>query len=562
MTTFDEENQKTKLGEIRKREEEEVAQLLAKRHGLPYLNLYGISINTDALRIITEEEALMAKIAAFNLIGKRVDVGILSPRNELTMQAMDKLDRKGYDVRVFMISEESLAKAWSHYKDISLAEASRAGALEISPKAIAEFIDKNKTIEDIKKTISSAIIAHNIYRTSIIIEDILAGAIITGASDIHIEPEEAYARIRYRLDGVLVDVLQFDLATLASITSRLKLVSGMKLNVKDKAQDGRFSIKMPDMEIEIRASILPGAYNESFVLRLLNPKSIQVPIEDLGINKTLFDVLMREIAKPNGMLLNTGPTGSGKTTTLYSFLRKIHTSEVKIITIEDPIEYHLPGIVQTQVDQEKGYDFLDGLRAALRQDPDVIMVGEIRDDNTAKIAVQSALTGHLVFSTLHTNNAAGTFARLINLGVSPKDISPALNVALAQRLTRKLCQFCKKEVPLTGDSKIMIENVLKSVRNKKEIEGLQTDKVFEAVGCEKCHGLGYKGRLGIFEAIIKSNELEKLLLSENFSEKEIKKISLDQGQLDMRQDGIIKILQGITSLDEVSRVIDINEEIL
>ncbi|MEI6420293.1 MAG: GspE/PulE family protein [bacterium] len=562
MTIFQEENQKTKLDEIRKKEEEEVAQLLSKRHNLPYLNLYGIAINTDALRLISEADARSANIAAFNSIGKKLDVGILSPKNELTMQTMDNLDRKGYDIRVFMVSENSLAKAWSHYKDISLAEASRAGALEISVKSITDFIATNKTLEDIKKTIADAIAGRGIYRTSVIIEDILAGAITTNASDVHIEPEEGYARVRYRLDGVLVDVLQFDLSTLASITSRLKLVAGMKLNIKDKAQDGRFSIKLPDTEFEIRASILPGAYNESFVLRLLNPKSIQVPLEEMGIEPTLYDALMKEISKPNGMLLNTGPTGSGKTTTLYSFLRKIHTPEVKIITIEDPIEYHLPGIVQTQVDQEKGYDFLAGLRASLRQDPDVIMVGEIRDDETAKIAVQSALTGHLVFSTLHTNNAAGTYARLINLGVSPKDISPALNVALAQRLCRKLCQYCKKEVVLVEEKKDLFNKIVVSIRNKKHTDGLQIEKMYEAVGCEKCHGLGYKGRIGIFEAIIKSNELEKLILNKDSSERDIKKLSLDQGQLDMRQDGIIKILQGITSLDELSRVIDINEEIL
>jgi type IV pilus assembly protein PilB len=561
MVDFNDQKQNEKLDEIRKREEEEVTQILANRNHVPYINLWPVAIQTDALSVIPESEALEAEIAAYQMVGNKLQVAIKSPRKESTMQTLDKLDRKGYEIFVHMASDESLKKAWSRYKEISLAQITHGGSLEISVKAIEKFLQENKTLEDIKRTVDGAIIGKNIYRISVIIESILAGALQLGASDVHMEPEEDYARLRYRLDGVLVDVLQFDLTTLHSVVNRIKLISGMKLNITSKAQDGRFSIKLPDMEIEVRASILPGAYAESFVLRLLNPKSIQVPIEDLGIEPALFKALMIEISKPNGMLLNTGPTGSGKTTTLYSFLRKIHSPEVKIITIEDPIEYHLPGIVQTQVDHEKGYDFLAGLRAALRQDPDVIMVGEIRDSETAGIAVQSSLTGHLVFSTLHTNNAAGTYARLINLGINPRDISPALNVALAQRLVRVLCKFCKKEVPLVGEQKELFDKVINSVRNKKLVEGLTTDKVWEAVGCDKCHA-GYKGRIGIFEAILKSKELEDLLVTGSGGEREIKKLSLDQGQMDMRQDGIIKILKGVTSLDELGRVIDINEEIL
>ena len=562
MVDFNEDKKDEKLEEIRKREEEEVTQILAKRNQLPYINLWPVAIQTDALGVIPESDAIAAQIAAYQIVGNKLNVVIKSPRNEKTIQTLDKLDRKGYEIYVHMASDESLKKAWARYREISKAQESHGGTLEISVKAIQEFIEKNKTLEDIQKTVDTAITGKNVYRISVIIESVLAGAIQLSASDIHIEPEETYARLRYRLDGVLVDILKFDLTTLHGVVNRIKLISGMKLNITSKAQDGRFSIKLPDMEIEVRASILPGAYAESFVLRLLNPKSIQVPIESLGIEPALFDALMHEISKPNGMLLNTGPTGSGKTTTLYSFLRKIHSPEVKIITIEDPIEYHLPGIVQTQVDHEKGYDFLAGLRAALRQDPDVIMVGEIRDGETAGIAVQSSLTGHLVFSTLHTNNAAGTYARLINLGINPRDISPALNVALAQRLVRVLCKFCKKEAPLVGEQKELFDKVIASVRNKKLIEGLTTEKIYEAVGCDKCHGLGYKGRIGIFEAILKSKELEDLLVGGMGGEREIKKLSLDQGQMDMRQDGIIKILKGQTSIDELGRVIDMNEEIL
>jgi type IV pilus assembly protein PilB len=290
------------------------------------------------------------------------------------------------------------------------------------------------------------------YKISRLLEIIIAGALALKASDVHIEPEEKFVRIRYRLDGVLTDILHFDKETFRLLLSRIKLLSGMKLNLTG-AQDGRYSIILENTEIEIRTSILPSAYDESIVMRVLNPTSISVPLESLGIPRKLLSVLLKEIDKPEGMILTTGPTGSGKTTTLYAFLRKVYTPEIKVITIENPIEYHLEGIVQTQVNTDKGYTFLEGLRSALRQDPDIIMVGEIRDRETAEIAVNSALTGHLVFSTLHTNNAAGTFPRLIDLGVNPKVITSALSVSMAQRLVRKLCPECMKKIKLKVEIK-------------------------------------------------------------------------------------------------------------
>jgi type IV pilus assembly protein PilB len=558
----DEDKTKTKLDYLRRQEEEEVVQLIARRNGYAYVNLHQISINTDALRLIPENEALAAKMGAYELINKKLSVAIMSPKNPLTMQVLDRLDRAGYELKIFVASESSLEKIWGHYQDLSYAQTTRAGSLEISAQSIADIISKAKDIPGIKQLIQDAVSSHQSYRVSIIIETILAGALGTGASDIHLEPEETYARLRYRLDGVLVDVLDFDNDTLKSLIARLKLLSGMILNIHNKAQDGRFSIKLSDKEIEIRSSILPGAYSESMVMRVLHPDSISVKVEELGMDQWLLDILLKEITKPNGMILTTGPTGSGKTTTLYSFLRKIHTPEIKIITIEDPIEYHLPGIVQTQTDADAGYTFLAGLRAALRQDPDVIMVGEIRDAETAGIAVQSALTGHLVFSTLHTNDAAGTFPRLVNLGINPRDTVSAMNVAMAQRLLRKVCQNCHKQVPLTAEQKTFFGKVTDSIRNRKLVEGIQTENIYEAVGCEKCNGTGYKGRIGIFEIILKNEALQQELIKENPNEKAIKKIGLDQGMLDMRQDGILKILRGLTTLDELSRVIDLDEEIL
>ncbi len=322
------------------------------------------------------------------------------------------------------------------------------------------------------------------------------------------------------------------------------------------------SVHARDSDIEIRTSVLPGAYNESVVLRVLNPKSIAVTLDESGIDPKLFAVIQKQISRPNGMILTTGPTGSGKTTTLYAFLRKVHTPDIKIITIEDPIEYHLPGIVQTQTENDKGYTFSQGLRAALRQDPAIIMVGEIRDAETAKIAVNSAQTGHLVFSTLHTNNAAGTFPRLIDLGINPKVITSAINIAMAQRLVRKLCTQCHKETPLSDEQKALIKNVFKiNIPAEDAPLANQQNHFIAGDGCAACNMTSYKGRIGIYEAILTDDTIGKVVL-ENPSEHEIKKAALSQGLLDMRQDGIIKVLRGVTSFEELDRVIDLNEEFL
>lgn len=556
--TFDEDKQDKKLDEFRKKEEEDIAQILAERHGIEYVDLMPVPINMDALRLVPEAEAIEAKIAGFSLIGKRVKVAVVSPINPKTTQAIDRLVSNGYEVTVAVASPTSLAKAWARYKDLSFSTETKAGALEVSSEEIKGFLAEIKTIEDVKKQILEIIKLKKGFRISKILEIVLSGALATKASDIHIEPEEGYARLRYRLDGMLTDIASFDLETFGLILSRIKLLSGLKLNIKTEAQDGRFSVHIAD-DIEIRTSVLPGAYNESIVLRLLNPKSIQVPLEDLGIPEKLLKVLMEQIDKPNGMVLTTGPTGSGKTTTLYAFLRKVYNPGVKIITIEDPIEYHLPGIVQTQVNVDKDYTFALGLRSALRQDPDIIMVGEIRDEETAKIAVDSAETGHLVFSTLHTNSAAGSFPRLIDLGINPKTMTSAINIALAQRLVRKLCDKCKKERPLNPDEKKYTDKILSDLSDPSAGEGVQHEKVWDAVGCPECNMLGYRGRIGIYEAILTDEALEEAVRGKA-SEREIRKATKKQGILSMEEDGIVKVLKGVTSIDELRRVIELGAE--
>lgn len=555
---FDEDKQNQRVDELKKREAENLAQMLSDKYGIPYIDLSVTPVNIEALRVIKEQESHDANVVAFNILDKKVSVGILAPEHPKTQEMLKSLEEKGYTILPHLVSAESLKKVWTRYKDLSFSFETQSGALDISNDQILDFIKSVHTIGDVKKIIEEILTLKKNYKISKLFEIILAGALSTKASDIHVEPEETYARLRYRLDGVLVDILSFDLDTYNLLVSRIKLLSGLKLNIKEKAQDGRFSIKLGTDDIEIRTSVLPGAYNESIVLRVLNPNAISVPLEDLGIHPKLLQTLLKEMAKPNGMILNTGPTGSGKTTTLYAFLKKMHSPEVKIITIENPIEYHLPGIVQTQTSEEKGYTFVEGLRSALRQDPDIIMVGEIRDSETAETAINSALTGHLVFSTLHTNNAAGTYPRLIDLGVNPKTITSAITIAMAQRLVRKLCESCKKETPLDGATKALVEKTVAGIQDTTYLEAIQKEKVWSAVGCDKCNNTGYKGRLGIYEAIISDSAIEKIVI-ENPSEREIAVAALPQKIPTLAQDGILKVLKGITSLEELQRVVEIAE---
>ena len=555
MVQFDEEKSNERVNALRKKEEEELASTLSGYHGVPYLDLSTHPINIDALRIVKEADARAAEIGVFNAIDKKIDVAVISPKNEKTAEAIEDLRRRGYIPEVFMVSHQSLEKVWERYKDLSYSLETKSGALDISNDDILEMTKSVHSLADIKKLIEEVLLTKHAYRISKILEIILAGAINLNASDVHLEPEERDLRLRFRIDGILTDVLHFDSETFELLLSRIKLVSELKLNVKEKAQDGRFSIKLTDIEIEVRTSLLPGPYGESVVMRILNPNSIAIDLEKLGIHPRLLEIFKKEIRKPNGLILTTGPTGSGKTTTLYAFLKKIYTPDIKVVTIENPIEYHLEGIVQTQAEAPKGYSFAEGLRSALRQDPDVIMVGEIRDDETAGVAINAALTGHLVFSTLHTNNAAGSFPRLLDLGVNPKVISSALIISIAQRLVRTLCQDCKKEVPLEGANKKTIDQIIETIPDPIYLEGIQRDQIWSAVGCPKCSGLGFKGRIGIFEAILVDAEIEKMIIT-NPSERDIREAAKSQKLLTLAQDGIIKVLSGVTTLEELDRVVD------
>ncbi len=426
----------------------------------------------------------------------------------------------------------------------------------ISSQINVEIQKKIKSILDFKEEIEEFLDKN----LSELLEIILGGGIHLDASDIHIEPVETQAKMRARIDGVLQDITIINHQIYENLLSRIKLLSGIKLNISDRPQDGRFSILIEPPtssfgggSIEIRISTLPSEYGESIVLRILNPKSL-IDLEALGLREDLLNLFKKEIKKPNGMIIVTGPTGSGKTTTLYAFLKKIQNPEIKIITIEDPIEYHLKGISQTQVNPAKGYDFSSGLQSIMRQDPDVILVGEIRDSKTCQIALQAALTGHLVLTTLHTNDAAGTIARLTSLEGNLANIGPAINLVVAQRLIRKLCEKCSQ---LELVSSLILEKLKKNLKGfPKEVKSplLKANlKIRKAKGCKYCNFTGYRGRIGIFEVILIDDEMEKFILK-NPSIAAFRELAMKKGMVTMYQDGLIKVLKGITTIEELERV--------
>ncbi|HTR18517.1 MAG TPA: GspE/PulE family protein [Candidatus Paceibacterota bacterium] len=555
---FNEKKQDERLKELRLREEEQLAEMLSKKYNIEYVDLTSKAVDTDALRLITEAEAHATEIAPFHKINKQLWVAMRSPERPDALKVIETLERLGYSVRRFIVSKASLEHAWDRYHDISYATETEAGILTLSNETISEMLGKLKTLSDVRAEIQSHAGSKDTHRISRVLEIIMAGALSLGASDVHLEPEEAGVRMRYRLDGVLVEALMFDAPTYALISSRLKLLAGLKLNIKNAAQDGRFSIVVGGKEIEIRASVLPGNYAETIVMRILDPTTIALPMEALGFDKYLMDIFNKEIAKPNGMILNTGPTGSGKTTTLYAFLSRVATPQIKVITIEDPVEYHLPGIVQTQVSAD--YTFASGLRSTLRQDPDVIMVGEIRDAEVAATAVHASLTGHLVFSTLHTNDAAGTFPRLIDMGVNADILGAAVTTSMAQRLVRRLCPNCRQAAPIQGKDREIMDTLLKNIPHADELPQ-NRDQMWVPKGCEKCGGLGYKGRIAVVEVILMDHEIEDCVRHSS-SEREIWAAAKHQKIRRMAQDGAVKVLQGVTALEELGRVVDLGDEVM
>lgn len=554
MAKFQEEKANRKLELLRRKEEEESAKIVADKYNLPYTDMSKVPVEIDALKILPEAKARTSQLVVFQKTGKHLKIALRNPEKEETRAVLKRLEEERYTWDLYMASQAGLEHAWEFYKKVPEEHLTEAGSIQVSPQKLEilkkEITNLNEIVSRIEKVLGTP------TPTTEILEIVLAGSLVMDASDVHIEPQPESVRLRFRMDGILQDITFISRRLYELLLSRIKLISELKLNIHDRAQDGRFTIKTDNAQIEVRVSTLPGPQGENVVLRILNPKTIQIPFEELGMQPWVYALVEEELKKPNGMILTTGPTGSGKTTTLYAFLKKIHTPDIKIITIEDPIEYHLKGVEQTQVDAEKGYSFANGLRAIVRQDPDVILVGEIRDLETAETAMHASLTGHLVFSTLHTNDAAGTIPRLIDLGVKPAIIAPAINVSMAQRLIRRLCRECRTpQKPEMSERKKLEEELAKFPKNiailpSKEWALFKANKE----GCPTCHHMGYKGRIGVFEIILIDEKIEQLILREP-SEFEIKKTAAGQGQINMRQDGILKVLAGVTDFAELERVI-------
>ncbi|MEI6288173.1 MAG: GspE/PulE family protein [bacterium] len=538
---------KEKIKQITLREKEEETEKNALALGLPYISLIGMGISPDTLTTIPEEESRALQIVCFLNNGTRILIGAIDPNDKIKDLANMLAEKHHAEVVTYLISKRSLEAALLIYKNLPKIRKNVKG-IEIKSEDIEKFKNEIKSFRDLNEKIQKVSLTE-------LVTIIVAGAIISRASDIHIEAEEADIKIRYRIDGVLNDAATIAKDTWSKVISRLKQLSGLKINISDRPQDGRFSIFLKDDRVDVRVSALPTAFGESVVIRLLMSSSSHLSFEELGLRGRAYDTLQKEILRPNGMIITTGPTGSGKTTSLYAVLTKLNTTDTKIITIEDPIEYELKGVNQSQVNPH--YTFSQGLRSIVRQDPDVIMIGEIRDLETAEIAIQAALTGHLVLSTIHTNDAFGAVPRFLSLGAKPFLLAPALNVSIGQRLVRKICVDCKQEATVTEaemlKAKTLLENLPPNSEYKDKID-INNLKFFKGAGCDSCQSIGYKGRIGIYEIMPITDIMKDTVTKGNLSEFDIKKMAHEEGVITMVQDGIIKALEGITSLDEIFRV--------
>lgn len=552
MLKFDDSYSNTRISDLHTQEEERLIQATAPQLGFEYINLRGTTINPEALETVPEAKARSLNLVPFELNQNNLSVAAKSPSLPQVQVLLEELQKNRYNVTVFICSTASLEYAWDRYRDIISSTAEKKGVFEIDAADVNKLMADIKQKEDVPRILKRIGTINNTRRITETLELIFAGGIALDSSDIHIEPEEAGIRLRYRLDGVLHDIADIDSYIYNRLMSRLKLLSGMVLNTKAEAQDGRFTFDIGSREVEVRSSVIPGAYGESIVMRLLDPSLATFNMDRINLNPYLKEVMYRELKKPNGLIITTGPTGSGKTTALYAFLQEVHAEGVKIITIENPVEYKLEGIVQTQTDEN--YTFSSGLRAILRQDPDIIMIGEIRDREVAETAIHAAQTGHLVFSTLHTNSAVAGFVRLIDLGVDPRVMGTSINVILGQRLIRVLCPACKAAYEASPDEKAVIEYVMKD--HPHPIPVPSPLMLYKPTGCIECGGTGFKGRAGIHEGVVMDEAVEEAVIRDP-REHTIAEAAKPQGIPTMVQDGIEKVIAGLTSLRELERVIEL-----
>ena len=524
----------------------------AKKAGLPFVRLIGYPVSPEVLGLIPQEIAKKYGIIAYIKAGSKVRVGVRWPGSKQTHQVLDSLRRTtDHDYLVSAIGEDSYRYALKLYDELPQARVATSD-VSVDEKEKGSFETDIKSFLDLKSRIMDV-------PTTKVVDTLLTGAVKIGASDVHIEPIEDGVRIRYRIDGVLHTVADFKADILQNLLSRLKFLAKLKLDVNRLPQDGRFTVtdkqKDTSKEIDVRVATIPSQYGEAITMRLLSRDSVAITLDSLGLTGDARKKVLEAISRPQGMVLECGPTGSGKTTTLYSLLSRLNDPEKKLVTLEDPVEYRLPGVMQSQVDPDHGYDFAEGFRSVLRVDPDVLMIGEIRDAKTADQAVQASLTGHIVLSTLHTNDAPTAIPRLTDLGVRPFLLANAINAIIAQRLVRKICPRCAAETKPDAATVETIREVLKGLpTHAKESVPPEKEWLFmHGAGCSRCNGTGFSGRIGIFEVLIINDELERLAM-DRAPMSQLRQAARRTGMMTMEQDGLLKALTGITTTNEVWRV--------
>lgn len=544
-----------KMAEIAKKRKEAETQARASALGFDYVSLEKFPISAEALQLVPRAQAKEHKVIAFLYVGNEVRLGAVNPGDPFIADLAKQItERTHTNVKIYSISETSFTIAEKNYDALPEIKQSVKG-VELTKADLDRFKDELKNLADLNEKVQKVNVTDFLAL-------VIAGAVNAKSSDIHVEAEEKTIVIRYRIDGVLQTVATVSHDNWPRIVNRVKLISSLKLTLTTAPQDGRFTIYVgPNQDIDVRVSTLPTAYGESIVMRLLMPGTIGLAFEDLGIRGRAFEQLKREVGRPNGMIITTGPTGSGKTTTLYAVLKKLNDAETKIVTLEDPIEYRLEGVNQSQIDKSKEYTFAKGLTSILRQDPDIIMVGEIRELETAEVAIQAALTGHLMLSTIHTNSASGAIPRFLSMGVKPFLLAPALNAVIGQRLVRRIHNECKQPAEIDAETMERVKKIFGQLTPETyAVAGTTTPfdinnlKFYKGAGCEACNHSGFKGRMGIYEIFTMSPEIEKVILTGNVSEYDMQDIAIKQGMISMAQDGLFKAYDGITTVDEVFSV--------
>ncbi|MBI4853077.1 MAG: type IV-A pilus assembly ATPase PilB [Acidobacteria bacterium] len=531
--------------------DEEITAVLSRQYGVPSVNLSLFEIDDSAVKLIPQEVAQKYMVLPLSRVGATLTVAMVDPTNVFAIDDIKFMT--GFGVEPVVVSEAAMQEAMEKYygsaKSLDIFKDIIDDVTKDSGKSLfdedagdLEVIEEEEEIDfdNMEKIGNEAPVVK-------LVNVVLVDAIRRGASDIHIEPYEKEFRVRFRIDGILYDIMRPPMKMRDAITSRIKIMSKLDIAEKRLPQDGRIKLKAKldgrSRELDYRVSSLPVLWGEKIVLRLLDKEKLMLDMTKLGFEVESLDRFKRQISKPYGMVLVTGPTGSGKTNTLYSALSSLNTPETNIMTAEDPVEFNLPGINQVQMKEQIGLNFAAALRSFLRQDPNTILVGEIRDFETAEIAVKAALTGHLVLSTLHTNDAPSTVSRLMNMGIEPFLVATSVNLIQAQRLIRRICKDCKEEVSTPPQALIDI--------------GISPDeasdiKVYRGVGCGTCNGTGYKGRVGLYEVMEVTDELRELILV-GASALELRKKAIEDGMITLRVSGLFKIKQGITTIEEVVR---------